>query len=513
MNVTESQSQCKPEEIVFHLDGLLEPLKTNVRSAARQGDSFDTIERTVLTSVLEIGHQSLELLIALQGDGDVGPEIQTVDDKAARQSEAKSTTPLRSIFGTHTIEQFTYSTGKNKPIALKPVSARLCLPARRWSYLLQEFSQMLGVDQAWDQAMKNLGQIFGGQFSVDTAERINATQGQSAGVFLGDLPLPEEGSEGKLLVATADCKGVPLVKPDSEKVAAFETAKKNPGNRRMATVTSVYSVDPHVRTAEEITAALFREEATEDRPKRSRPEPKNKNTTAHFPEVADDGIGGETAINGIHVGMAWMMIQVASRRRRGQILVAVMDGQESLWSTMQQHLTFGPRTVPVLDILHALAYVWEAAALFESDEQSRRAFTRTRLLKILRGNVRGVILGLRTLGTRRRLKGDKKKALRRITNYLEKNAGRMRYDEYLRRGYPIASGVIEGACRHLVKDRMERSGMRWTLEGARAMLNVRATFQSSHWRIFLNQNMTQELKHTHPNRHALQKLSPLTLIC
>ena len=165
----------------------------------------------------------------------------------------------------------------------------------------------------------------------------------------------------------------------------------------------------------------------------------------------------------------------------------------------------------MLDILHALAYVWEAAGLFESDEQARRAFARARLLMILRGNVRGVILGLRSLATRRGLKGEKKKALRRIANYLEKNAGRMRYDEYLRRGYPIASGVIEGACRHLVKGRMERSGMRWTLEGARSMLNVRAAFQSSHWRTFLNQNMTQQLKLTHPNRHAMKNYSPLTL--
>ncbi len=55
----------------------------------------------------------------------------------------------------------------------------------------------------------------------------------------------------------------------------------------------------------------------------------------------------------------------------------------------------------------------------------------------------------------------------------------MRYDEYLRRGYPIASGVIEGACRHLVKDRMERSGMRWTLEGARSMLMFGPPFKAT----------------------------------
>ena len=144
---------------------------------------------------------------------------------------------------------------------------------------------------------------------------------------------------------------------------------------------------------------------------------------------------------------------------------------------------------------------------------ARRAFTRERLLKILRGEVRGVIQGIRALGTRRRLRGDPLKSLERICGYLAKNADRMRYDEYLRRGYPIASGVIEGACRHLVKDRMERSGMRWTLEGARSMLNVRAVFQSDHWRAFLTWHMTEEVTCTHPNRNCLQEYTPLTMAC
>ena len=88
-----------------------------------------------------------------------------------------------------------------------------------------------------------------------------------------------------------------------------------------------------------------------------------------------------------------------------------------------------------------------------------------------------------------------------------------RYDEYLRRGYPIASDVIEGACRHLVKDRMERSGMRWTLEGARSMLNVRAAFQSDHWRTFLDWHIENEVTQTHPNRHLLKDYTPITLAC
>jgi len=513
MTIVDSSEQCNPEQISRHLTSLVDDLKANVQKAAEVGDAFDYVERSVLASVLQIGHQALQLFISLQGDGDLGEHIQTENGQTARRSQEKSSTTLRSIFGQHTFDQFVYAPGKNKAICLRPISARMSLPMHRWSFLLQELSQMLDVDQAYDQAMKNLGRFLGSRFSVDTAEQINGRMGVSAGEFLADLPLPEEGSEAELLVATADCKGVPLVNSDREKVAAFDTAKKNPGNRRMATVTSVYSVDPHVRTAEDITAALFRDELDPDSPKTPRPRPVNKNTTAHFPEVADDGAGGEVAISGIHVGMAWIMHQVALRRRCGQVLIVLMDGQESLWQTMKLLFNFCSRTVPVLDILHVLVYVWKAASLFESEDSRRRAFTRARLLRILRGEVSGVIRGLRALGTRRGLSGEKRKSLRRICSYLEKNSDRMRYDEYLRLGYPIASGVIEGACRHLVKDRMERSGMRWTLEGARSMLNVRAAFQSDHWQAFMDWHMANEIKNTHPNRALLRNYTPLKLTC
>ena len=89
----------------------------------------------------------------------------------------------------------------------------------------------------------------------------------------------------------------------------------------------------------------------------------------------------------------------------------------------------------------------------------------------------------------------------------------MAYDVYLREGYPIASGVIEGACRHLVKDRMERSGMRWTLEGARSMLNVRAAFQSDHWEDFLSERIKEQSASTHTNRKMVSNYTVLTLSC
>ena len=76
--------------------------------------------------------------------------------------------------------------------------------------------------------------------------------------------------------------------------------------------------------------------------------------------------------------------------------------------------------------------------------------------------------------------------------YLENNREHMRYDEYIAAGYPIGSGVAEGACRHLVKDRMEQSGMRWTLSGAQAMLHVRATYLNDQWDEFIEDRIERE---------------------
>ena len=78
-----------------------------------------------------------------------------------------------------------------------------------------------------------------------------------------------------------------------------------------------------------------------------------------------------------------------------------------------------------------------------------------RLRRLLEGKVASVIRGIRYQSTQRDLKGPKRKTVRDAAEYFERNRARMKYDEYLAAGYPIGSGVVEGACRHLVKDRMD----------------------------------------------------------
>ena len=161
--------------------------------------------------------------------------------------------------------------------------------------------------------------------------------------------------------------------------------------------------------------------------------------------------------------------------------------------------------VEILDLLHVTPRLWQAAHLFcKEGSDEARAFVRARVLRVLSGEVKGVLKGLRRLGSTRGLAGKKKKDLHKVCRYLSNNAARMRYDFYLKKGYPIASGVIEGACRHYVKDRLERSGMRWSREGAQSMLDVRSEYLNGDWEAFHVFRIEQETQRLYPQRRILE---------
>jgi hypothetical protein len=283
-----------------------------------------------------------------------------------------------------------------------------------------------------------------------------------------------------------------------------------PGNRRMATLAAVYSVDRFERTAEDVVAALFREEKSSE--KTDRPRPCHKRVVGRLPRTYDDG-DKQTLVSGTVEAFAWAAQEVGRRRKDGQTLLLMCDGQESLWDAGKLCLeSDGQQTIKILDILHVATYVWLAArALCGSRDAEATAFARDRMLRILRGGVRGVIRGLRRIATERELKGQPARDIEKVCGYFEKNVERMRYDEYLANGYPIATGVIEGACRHLAKDRMERSGMRWLEPGAQAMLHVRGLHVSDLWDDFQTKRMATDLERLHPHRNQIENYVPCIL--
>jgi hypothetical protein len=319
--------------------------------------------------------------------------------------------------------------------------------------------------------------------------------------YRADRPAPPAATEGAVLVASADGKGVVMRRAADDPAPPAHRGKgEKASQKQMAIVASVYTVDRHVRTAEDVVAALFREARSEPAP--PRPTPQHKHVWASLAAATGEGV-----VSGIDRAHQALLNEVIERNRRDQTwlrpMVFLYDGQESLWDARRRHLPAGG--IDVLDLLHVTPRLWQAAHVFHAEGSEAAAdFVRARCLRVLQGRVEGVIRGLRQMATKAGLSGARRKAIAQICGYLEKNRTRMRYDEYLAAGYPIASGIIEGACRHLVKDRMERAGMHWTVAGAQAMLEVRSVHVDGAWEAYQTYRIGREMHRLYPHRALVE---------
>ena len=159
--------------------------------------------------------------------------------------------------------------------------------------------------------------------------------------------------------------------------------------------------------------------------------------------------------------------------------MALTDGSAPLQNRVLERF---PRFTLVLDIIHASEYLWDAAnALLGETHPDRNDWVRARLLHVLSGQTTMVIQDLETLAKDKALSSAQRRALNTTIGYYRRNLPYMRYDRYLQKGWPIGTGVVEGACGHLVKDRMEQSGMCWTKHGAQALLDLRAVRLNEDW--------------------------------
>ena len=218
-----------------------------------------------------------------------------------------------------------------------------------------------------------------------------------------------------------------------------------------------------------------------------RPVPQHKRLMAKLPGVIEDL--GDEIVRGSILALSWAAREVRQRRKKNQLLVRLMDGQHSLWSDADACLSdcSSDDVIDILDIVHVAGYVGKAAKVLVEEKAAQEQFIRNRLLRILKGDVHGVVRGLRRMATAQKLPKEKRADVDTTCGYFTAHADRMKYDEYLAAGLPIATGVIEGACRHLVKDRLERTGMRWSATGAQAMLSLRCLKASDAWDDFQKQ--------------------------
>jgi hypothetical protein len=331
--------------------------------------------------------------------------------------------------------------------------------------LLREWATHDSTDAAYRETQASLERILGLTLSTQALETIVREDAADVARFYDQPPDPAAPAGcGAILVAQADGKGVPLVLPPPADRPG-RRGKGHPANRtREAVVTALYTIAPYPRTPADVVAALLHE--TEPAAPSSRPRPIQKEVRATLD-------GKEAALT--------RLARRAGQREHAAIQhrVALTDGAAALQQQMTAQL---PGFTLVLDIIHATEYLWEAAnALLGERHPGRTAWVRRQLAQVLAGQTEAVIATLTKATATRRLSAARRQVVERTAGYYQRNLPFMGYDLYLARGWPIGTGVVEGACGHLVKDRLEQAGMRWTKPGAQAVLDLRGVRLSGDW--------------------------------
>jgi hypothetical protein len=314
---------------------------------------------------------------------------------------------------------------------------------------------------------------------------------------------------GSILVLTVDGKGVVMRPEDlrepTQRAAAARaktfTARLGSGRRlhakRMASVAAIYTVEPFVRTPEEILPESPAPQETGP----ARPQPEHKRVWASLAQSPEAVIRE-------------MFDEAARRDPKGQKRwVALVDGNLPQIDHLQQLAE--ERNIPliiILDFIHVAQYVWKAAGAFFPDQEFEAdRWTRAHLLEILRGKASLVAAGMRRSATLRKMAAAERKPVDECADYLLHYSPYLQYDKALAEGVPIATGVIEGACRHLVEDRMNLTGARWRLTGAEAVLRLRALRSSNDFDAYWKFHEQQEYQRHHASRyidHRVPEIAP-----
>jgi len=425
----------------------------------------------------EVQRLMLQAHVEQRGNGDVGPALRVVEGESEKLHTQRRIRKhrLKTIFGPIDIARMSY--GRRGEKSIHPLDEDLQLPARSFSYELQRRMVKAAVQGPFDEAKERMEEICGVSVPKRSVEAVIKEAAEDFDAFYAGRTREPPSCTGSILVAAVDCKGIPMVRsqPVQRVVRPGKGSKAN--KKRMATVAAVFTREPWVRSAEDVVESLF---ASGPRPltkEQKRPRPEHKRVWASLVK-----------------GKAAVIAEVAEEMHRRdpqkeKIHVALTDGERALQIRVKKKL----QVILILDLLHALEKVWKAAYVFHAEgSPEAEHWVRIRALRILRGEVGQVVKGLRQSATKLRLRGKKRKTVRGVAGYLYRNRGRMRYDQYLAMGLPIASGAVEGACKNLIKDRMERSGMRWTEAMAEAMVKLRAIYLSGdlnyYWRFHIEKD-------------------------
>jgi hypothetical protein len=480
---------------------------------AQSDMNYEDIKGFLSREAHEIEHSELERLLNEKGRelmrqllqehlnqrrlGKVAEPVRDAEGET-RTDTAEHTRNVESIFGTVELTRTGYpSEGKD---SLHPLDAALNLPEEKYSLEVRRRVAVEAARNSVEEGIKSLEATTGAHVPKRQFEELIIRAALDFEAFYTERQsrAREEPGKGSILVLTVDGKGVVMRPEDlrepTRKAAADRsqtfTARLGKGRRmnakRMSTVASVYTIERYVRTPEQIYP--------EQKPQvlEKRPQPEQKRVWASLERSPEEVI---TA-----------MFEEALHRdpEHKRYWVALVDGNETQINLILRLSKERNLSVPiVVDYVHVTEYVWKASkALFPGDAMQQDLWVREHMLQILRGKASTVAAGIRRSATNRGMSTEEREPVDDCADYLLKYSGFLKYDEMLALGTPIATGVVEGACGYLVDARMNRSGARWSLTGAEAVLRLRALRTSGDFDQYWKFHEQQEYQRTHAAKYA-----------
>jgi len=496
----------------------LYPTPPSSNTFAQAREAFDSlITKLSSTSSRIMDHAEIEALVdddgtevlrcLLQGHLDLRAQTEDVvpvvgADNVQRRHRRRTSRQLMSLFGGVAVHRVALS--MRKIPALMPLDAALNLPGGLYSFGVRKRQIIEAANGSFDQVVEGIERGTGASVSKRHVERAVVDGMVDFDAFYG-RELVDKTATDAFIAITVDGKGV-VMRPDGLRAQTRKAAEKSENKlttrlsageksnrKRMAEVAAVYSVAPWIRTPDQVLKKAG------CGPLKPRPRPKNKRVWASLVKPAKEVIQDafeEAAIQDPKLTHRW--------------LVLVDGNKDQVRYARASAKSIGQPITLILDIVHAIEYVWKAAwALFPSGDRAAERWVLDKLRRLLDGKVSSVAAGIRRSATKRKLTGSKRKAMDKCADYLLNHKDMMRYDVYLAAGMPIGTGVIEGACRHLIKDRMDITGARWGLPGAEAVIKARALRISGDIDAYWDFHRRQELKRNHLIRYHETELQTL----
>ena len=433
-----------------------------VTSEEAQKATADQVEKSLFTLVLGLGLQLLHLFFQMRGKRSSRAAITIKGQEIPYHSEQKRV--YFSIFGKVPIwRPYFYATAVG---GHTPLDAKLSLGANCYSDLLRETLDYLGVYVPYNKAVDIFKRILKLGVSTRVQQEFVADDAEYVLGYYEQKPAPLAIEEAEILVVQADGKGIPIILETSPSVPVRLGKGQKRGRKKEAIVTAVYTIATNPRTPEDVMNSFFQPDKKKKKGKKMLPKPKNKHIWA--------------TLDGKESALARLGEQVKPRQGSHiQHQVALADGCEALQERLKEQF---PDFTLILDFVHANEYLWKVAnSLLGENDKRREKWVEKQTALMLSGKIRDVIDDFRARAKMKTRTKNQVEKLEKTANYFERNLAYMDYPTYLANGYPIASGVIEGACRHFVKDRFELSGMRWEQSGAENLLRLRAVAENGDW--------------------------------